>query len=108
MRILWNNVNSYTFSKEDSIIADLEENNTNKFNLVKDIINTEIVKNKKMKEDLENSFNSSVKKVSLISNSSIEEYNSSLEKYNELALKNISNLLNYDEDNSIEKEIKIE
>jgi hypothetical protein len=108
LRILWNNVNSYTFSKEDSIIADLEENNTNKFNLVKDIINTEIVKNKKMKEDLENSFNSSVKKVSLISNSSIEEYNSSLEKYNELALKNISNLLNYDEDNSIEKEIKIE
>jgi hypothetical protein len=104
---LWNNVNSYTFSKENNIIASLEKNNTEKFDLVKDIINTEIAKNKKMKEDFKNSFESSIKKVSLGNNSSIEEYNLRLEEYNETALKNLSNLLNYDENNSAEKEIKI-
>jgi hypothetical protein len=76
---LWNNVNSYTFSKEDSIIANLKKNSTEKFDLVEDIINTEIAKNKKMKEDFKNSFESSVKKVSLENNSSIEEYNLKLE-----------------------------
>jgi hypothetical protein len=82
-------VNSYTFSKEDDIISSLEKNSTEKFDLVKDIINTEIAKNKKMKEDFKNSLESSMKKVSLESDSSIEEYNLKLEKYNETALKNI-------------------
>jgi hypothetical protein len=62
---LWNDVNSYTFSKEDKIIKKLQEDNFEKFKLVGDILNTEIVKNKKLKEELDNALNKYTKKVSI-------------------------------------------
>jgi hypothetical protein len=48
---LWNEVNNRTFSKEDEIISELKENNRAKFDALKNIINTEIIKNKELKKN---------------------------------------------------------
>jgi hypothetical protein len=47
---LWNDVNNYTFTGEDKMIKQLQKDNFDKFQLVENILNTEIVKNKKLKE----------------------------------------------------------
>ncbi|MDR2639903.1 MAG: hypothetical protein LBC61_00765 [Candidatus Peribacteria bacterium] len=102
----WDNVNNYTFSKENEIISSLEKNNEEKFNLVKDIINTEILKNQKLKEDFKGMFENGTKKVALTDDSSIDLYNSQLQKYNDVTINNLSKLLNYDETKSEESELK--
>jgi hypothetical protein len=43
----------------------LEKNNEEKFSLVKDIINTEIIKNKRQKEELKELFETGTRKVAM-------------------------------------------
>jgi hypothetical protein len=99
---VWKGINSYTYSKENALVAELEKQNEDKFNLVKDIINTEIVKNNKLKAELQEMFAVSTKKVALVDNSQISIYEGELEKYNEDTLNKLKNILNYDENNFIE------
>jgi hypothetical protein len=42
-----------TYSKENELIEELKNNNNEKFETLKDIINTEIIKNKSLKEKIE-------------------------------------------------------
>jgi hypothetical protein len=51
---LWNTVNNMTYSKEDLLIKDLQDNNRSKFDALNDIINTEIIKNRELKRQLIN------------------------------------------------------
>lgn len=102
----WDNVNNYTFSKENKIIKELKDNNFDKFELVKDIINTEIIKNKEFKNKINNNFDSPVIKVSLVKDSDIKNYNTQLEKYNSKVFENTSKLLNYDDNDWHKKDIK--
>ncbi|MDP2396423.1 MAG: hypothetical protein Q8S84_04160 [bacterium] len=55
LRQVWEHVNSYTYSNEDKLIKELQDANTEKFDIVTDILNTEIIKNKELKKQLENS-----------------------------------------------------
>jgi len=103
---LWNNVVNYSFSKEDKIISELKQNNFDKFETLKDIINTEIIKNKEFKKSFNSSLNSNIKKVSYSNNSNILEYNSMLDKYNTKVFQNTDALLNQNEDNSYRSELK--
>jgi hypothetical protein len=60
---IWDQVNNITYSKEDKFIKTLQENSTEKFNTIKDIINTEILKNNKLRKNFNESYNSGIKKV---------------------------------------------
>lgn len=106
LRDLWENVDSYTFSEEDKVIDDLQKNNLDKFETLKDIINTEIIKNKEDKKDFNNLVNNPIKKVSKVENTSISEYNTMLEKYNSKAFEKTNAIVNYDESSSVNTEIK--
>jgi len=103
---LWKNVENYTYSKEDKIISDLKQNNFDKFETLKDIINTEIIKNKELKKNFNNSLNSSIKKVSFSNNSSIWDYNLMLDKYNSKIFENTDSILNFKEEDSYKTELK--
>jgi hypothetical protein len=52
IREVWTQVDNFTFSKEDSLIQELQDNNRAKFDALSDIINTEIIKNKELKKKL--------------------------------------------------------
>ena len=41
---LWKQVDSMTYSKEDALIKELQDNNREKFDTLTDIVNTEIIK----------------------------------------------------------------
>ncbi|MDD2907859.1 MAG: VCBS repeat-containing protein [Candidatus Gracilibacteria bacterium] len=106
LRDLWKNVENYTFSGEDKVISDLQKNNLDKFETLKDIVNTEIIKNKQFKSDFNNLLNNPIKKVSKVDNSDEEKYNSMLDKYNSNAFEKTKALVNYDESTSVNAEIK--
>lgn len=106
LRDLWNNVNKYTYSWEDKLIQELKDNNFNKFESLKDIINTEIIKNKEFKNKLNDSINNPIKKVSFNNSSSVDYYNSILDKYNSKTFESTSNLLNFKEEDSYWWELK--
>lgn len=46
LRDTWDDVNNLVYSKEDKLIRDLASRNEEKFSVVEDILNTEIIKNK--------------------------------------------------------------
>lgn len=106
LRDLWKNVENYTFSGENKIIKELEENNLNKFETLKDIINTEIIKNKEFKSDFNNSLKTPIRKVSLVKDSNIEEYNSMLDKYNSKVFEKTSSIVNSNWNNIYKEELK--
>jgi len=106
LRDLWKNVESYTYSWEEKIISELQKNNFDKFETLKDIINTEIIKNKEFKSDFNSNINTPIRKVSSKSSSDINEYNSMLSKYNSRVFEKTSDIINYDENDSYEKELK--
>ncbi|PID87581.1 hypothetical protein CSB07_00690 [Candidatus Gracilibacteria bacterium] len=85
----WDYAKNYSFSKEDKIIEKLQKNNREKFDALKDIINTEIIKTKKLKKDLQKP----IRKVAK-NNSSLEKYNKHLSSFNEEAFKNIDKFVN--------------
>jgi hypothetical protein len=49
VRKIWDDVNSLTYSKEDKLIKELYKKNEEKFEVVQDILNTELIKNKSQK-----------------------------------------------------------
>jgi hypothetical protein len=63
IRELWDNVNNMTYSKEDNMINKFKESNNEKFDLLKDIVNTEIINNKKTQEKFEDFNNNEIIKV---------------------------------------------
>ncbi|MCD5385392.1 hypothetical protein LRZ95_01855, partial [Candidatus Gracilibacteria bacterium] len=93
---LWDKVNKMTYSKENKIIKELQDNNREKFDTLKDIINTEIVRNKELKKKLNNiGVNKLVTKVGYTSDNKIDLYNKSLSKYNDKFKKSAEKLFTY-------------
>ena len=93
---LWDKVNKMTYSKENKIIKELQDNNREKFDTLKDIINTEIVRNKELKKKLNNIWvNKLVTKVWYTSDNKIDLYNKSLSKYNDKFKKSAEKLFTY-------------
>jgi len=77
-------VNNLTYSKENRLIQELEQNSREKFQVLSDIINTEILKNKELKNNIEALIQPSfIKSVVQTSNSDIEAYNTLLKQYND-------------------------
>ncbi len=97
VREVWDEVNKYTYSKEDKLIKDLQDANTDKFGIVKDILNTEIIKNKELKKQLDKARNNHlVTKVwANDSDKKIEAYNKKLSKYNDTFIEKAKNLVDW-------------
>ena len=94
-RNVWDEVFEYNFEKEDTFIADLQKNNFDKFETLKDILHTEILKNKDLENNLQDYIQPSfIQKVDAKITSDVPSYNSQLEIYNQkfidsaIALKN--------------------
>ena len=54
IREVWEQVNRLTYSKENALIKELQDNNSEKFATLRDIVNTEIINNKELKKKLKN------------------------------------------------------
>jgi hypothetical protein len=84
---LWNEVNNYTYSKEQALIDDLSKNNSEKFEAINTILNNELNKNKLLKKDLKDVFNKENKLFIKVSkkeeNKDFVIYKKTLDKYNE-------------------------
>ncbi len=94
LRQLWADVSNMTYSKEEKIINELEENNREKFEELRSIILEEISENRKLKKKIKNKPNENLfKTVSLDMTKKVDNYNSRLKKYNEKSLVNLSNLV---------------
>lgn len=105
LSLTWNNVWNYSFSKEEKLINELKEVNSQKFEIVENILNTEIIKNKNQIEKVKKLYNgNSIIKIWLNDNSAIWKYNESLEKYNKIFEQKAKALVNPDK--TIENEIK--
>lgn len=100
---LWNTVNNMTYSKEDLLIKDLQDNNRSKFDALNDIINTEIIKNRELKRQLINVWLTPVvTKVWYNEENKIDLYNETLEKYNNKFYDSAKKLIEYDDTKNIE------
>jgi len=51
---VWNNVQNLTYSKEQKLTDKLVENNNEKYDILKDILNKELLETKKLKNNIEN------------------------------------------------------
>ena len=93
-RNVWDEVFEYNFNKEDKFIADLQKNNFDKFETVKDILHTEILKNKEVEKNLEKYIQPSyITKVDANISSDVKAYNTQLDKYNEKFIESARNLI---------------
>ncbi|PID86452.1 hypothetical protein CSB08_00530 [Candidatus Gracilibacteria bacterium] len=93
IRNLWSTVAEIKYSKEDKLIKKLQETNTEKFNLVKDMIKNEIRLNKELLRNINKINTSNIKKVNFENKSNIKEYNKTLEKYNAKFIKSAVDLI---------------
>ena len=108
LRELWDTVNNMTYSKEDKFIKELKDNSNEKFETLKDIINTEIIKTKKLKDNLDEVLKPSlIKKIAFTNDSDIDAYNSRLIKYNDKFIESANTLRNLNK-NVIRDELKEE
>ena len=92
---LWKDVNNMTFSKEDKIIKELKDNNKEKFDILRWILNTEIIKTKELKKNLPEILKPNlIKNVSrdLLDNRQL--YNNSFKKYNDKFIDSAKKLQN--------------
>ncbi len=84
LRSVWKEVESMTYSKEDKIIEALEKNNFKKFELLKEILSTEIQKTKEQEKNLQKFIEPSyITQVAFEQSSDVKYYNEKLRKYNE-------------------------
>ena len=92
---VWDEVNHMTYSKEDALIEALQKTNKEKFETLKNIVNTEIVKNKAVKADLKNLDSSRVIKVSYTDNSHVDVdfYTQKMKPYNDAFLQSARDLI---------------
>ncbi len=104
LRELWNNVNNYSYSWENKLIDELQKNNFEKFETLKDIVNTEIIKNKSFKEDFNDIINKKTIKTSLYSDTQVENYNNMLDTYNKKFYDTAMSLVSYDSVNDKNKQ----
>ena len=94
IREVWEDVQNMTYSKENKMIKELEENNREKFDTLKNIINTEIEKNKQLKENTDKLENSELFiQVSNENKSDIETYNEAFKEHNDRFMVSLSNLV---------------
>nr|MDD3720153.1 VCBS repeat-containing protein [Candidatus Gracilibacteria bacterium] len=94
IRKLWQDVSNMTYSNEDKLINDLKDKNKEKFDALKDIINTEIQRTKTQKESIKNlNKPNSIKFVSSTNDSNVKAYNEILRKHNLETVKATMNLL---------------
>jgi hypothetical protein len=105
LRKTWEEVNKINYSKQDEKINKLLEENSKKFDTLKSIIELELKKNKKLKQNF-NKFktNDFVKKVSNDTRDDIKAYNWLLDKYNKSFAKATINLVTWE--NKQAKELK--
>ena len=87
-------VNNYTFSKENKIIKNLQKENIEKFETLRNIIKKELKDTKNFKNQVKNLKNKKFKKISNNKIDKQELYNKAFEKYNESFKKSANNLLN--------------
>lgn len=108
IRDIWDKVNSYSYSQENKLINDLKEQNNSKFELVKDVLNTEIIKNKNLIKNLDKDLSKeSLIKVSYNDEkTNIDFYNEKLNQHNEKLIDATKNLLNSKESLSSKNELK--
>lgn len=104
LRNLWSTVAEMTYSKEDKLIKELQDTNTEKFDAIKDILKNEIELNKQLWKEVTKINTNGVKKVSFENNSNIKEYNKTLDKYNAKFLKSAIDLVYWKDE--WEEEIK--
>jgi hypothetical protein len=83
-RSVWDPVLNYSFDKEDTFIADLQKNNFDKFDTLKNILHTEILKNKEFSKNIETYLQPDfIQKVDAVVNEDIAVYNTQLAVYND-------------------------
>ncbi|MDD2870584.1 MAG: VCBS repeat-containing protein [Candidatus Gracilibacteria bacterium] len=94
VRELWQQTNNLTYSNEDRLIKELQDNNTEKFDAVKDIINTEIILNKELKKQLDSYGKKPIiTKVGSTDTNKIDSYNQTLSKYNDKFIETAKKLI---------------
>lgn len=94
IRKLWDDVNNMTYSKEDKIISDLKKSNKDKFDLVKDILNTEIIKNKETQKKYKNYNNNEIIKVAYNDEKiDLDFYNKQFNNSNNNFIKSLNDLV---------------
>jgi len=83
-RQLWDEVFEYNFESEDKFIADLQQNNFEKFDTLENILHTEILKNKDLSENLDEYLKPKfIQNITSNSTWDVEMYNSQLDRFNQ-------------------------
>ena len=93
VREVWKQVNNLTYSKENSLIKELQDNNREKFEVLSDILNTEIIENKELKKKLNNIWETPIITKVWFDNK-INLYNEKLTKYNDDFVESAKKLIN--------------
>ena len=99
---VWQNTLNYSFTKEDNLIKDLIQNNENKYNEVKSILQEEKQKNEEILNNIKDIFENKKENNILINSYKTQDnssYNTRLEVYNQKAIASIWNL--FKEDNEV-------
>ena len=104
---IWKQINNYTYSKEDELINKLKETNKEKFDLLKDIINTEIIDNNKFIKEYNQQLNQDyITKVSYNENNKIDHYNEQLDIYNDKFVSSLNDLVTNNTNKEYKDELK--
>lgn len=91
----WYEALHYDYSAEQNLVKELEENNTQKFQTLHDIITTEIQETKNLKKSIDTlQDESTIEKVAADSANRIEAYREKLEPFNEKFVQAAKNLVN--------------
>jgi hypothetical protein len=94
-RSVWDPVFNYSFAKEDKFISDLKQNNFDKFDTLKNILHTEILKNKEFGKNIETYLQPQyIQKVDIELNNDVDAYNNQLAVYNNRFKKSALALVN--------------
>ncbi|MCP4523328.1 MAG: hypothetical protein GY828_03850, partial [Candidatus Gracilibacteria bacterium] len=105
-RNIWDPVFAYNFEKEDVFISDLQKNNFDKFETLKNILHTEILQNRELFDSLETEIEiDEIQKVAGKYLGDSDAYNAQLAVYNEKMRKSAYNLV-YGEGDTMQKDIQ--
>jgi len=84
------------------LISDLQQNNFDKFEAVKDILHTEILKNKELEKNITEYIKPSfIKNVDFKINSDVDSYNLRLDTYNQKFIESANNLISPSKDSMV-------
>lgn len=101
IRRLWEDVGNMTYSKENTLIEELQENRKSKFEELSNILTTEIQKTQNLKDEIYNIGDESyITKVAFEQGASdVDAYNTRLESYNQKLIDSAKNLISGGEEN---------